>query len=87
MQAGTTAATEGAQVVIEPCTGGTNQQWTINADGTITSAADSTLCLDAGERGTANGTLLDVASCTGSASQSWKLGRERGKRRGDDGPS
>jgi Ricin-type beta-trefoil lectin domain/Cellulase (glycosyl hydrolase family 5) len=74
MQAGTTAVTAGAPVVIENCTGAANQQWTVNSNGTITSTADSTLCLDATAGGTANGTRLDVAACDGSTSQSWTMG-------------
>jgi hypothetical protein len=70
----TAAATTGSPVVIETCTGAADQRWTVNSDGTITSAADSALCLDATAAGTADGTLLDVASCDGSASQSWKMG-------------
>ena len=71
MQAGTAA---GTPVVIETCTGAANQQWTVGSDGTITSVADATLCLDAAGAGTANGTAVDVATCNGSASQGWKLG-------------
>jgi hypothetical protein len=74
MQAGTTSAAAGTAVVIESCTGAASQLWTENANGTITSAADSTLCLDAVASGTADGTLVDVATCNGSTSQTWKVG-------------
>jgi hypothetical protein len=74
MQAGTTAATAGAPVVIENCTGAADQRWAVNPDGTITSAADGTLCLYATAGGTADGTHLDVAACDGSTSQSWTTG-------------
>jgi hypothetical protein len=58
----------------ESCTGAASQLWTENANGTITSAADSTLCLDAVASGTTDGTLVDVATCSGSTSQTWKVG-------------
>jgi Ricin-type beta-trefoil lectin domain len=59
--------------VIESCTGSANQQRTVNAStGTITSAADSSRCLDATGEATADGTLLNLATCSGSTSQSWK---------------
>ncbi|HWG26986.1 ricin-type beta-trefoil lectin domain protein [Actinospica sp.] len=74
MQAGTTSAASGSAVVLESCTGATNQQWTVNSSGTITSAADSALCLATVGDATADGTLLDVATCSGSSSQTWKLG-------------
>jgi hypothetical protein len=74
MQAGTSTVSAGAAVVIEGCTGSSAQQWTVNPNGTITSAADSTLCLDTVAGAGADGTLLDVATCDGSASQSWKMG-------------
>lgn len=74
MQAGTSTAVAGAGVVIESCTGSAAQQWAVNTDGSITSAADSTLCLDTVGAASADGTLLDVATCDGSASQSWKMG-------------
>ena len=64
----------GSAVVLESCTGATNQQWTVNSGGTITSTADSSLCLDAVAEATADGTLLDVATCSGSTSQNWTMG-------------
>ena len=74
MQAGTSTAASGTAVLLESCTGATNQQWTVNSSGTVTSAADSTLCLDTVGEATADGTLLDVATCSGSTSQTWKMG-------------
>jgi hypothetical protein len=75
MQAGTaSSATSGTAVVLESCSGATNQQWTVNSSGTITSAADSTLCLDTVGEATGDGTLLNVTTCSGSASQTWKTG-------------
>lgn len=75
MQAGTSSAATGTPVVLEDCTGATDQQWTVDAtSGAITSAADSSLCLTATGDATADGTLLEVATCAGSTSQSWKMG-------------
>lgn len=77
LQAGTSTATPGAPgapVAIESCTGTAAQQWTANTSGTITSVADSSLCLDTASSGTADGTNVVVATCDGSTSQSWKLG-------------
>ena len=73
MQAGTSGLASGTAVVLESCTGATDQQWTVNAGGTVTSAADSTLCLDTVGGATADGTLLDVATCSGTTSQTWKM--------------
>ncbi len=54
--------TNGTSVVIWDCNGQANQQWNVNADGTITSAL-SGLCLDASNRGTANGTKIILWAC------------------------
>ena len=53
------------KVQIWDCNGGTNQQWTLNADGTI-SGAQSGLCLDVNNDGTANGTAVILWTCTGA---------------------
>ena len=45
----------GTQAIIWDCHGGTNQQWNLNANGTVT-GVQSGLCLDANGAGTANGT-------------------------------
>jgi ricin-type beta-trefoil lectin protein/cellulase (glycosyl hydrolase family 5) len=74
MQAGTGTVSAGAAVVIEDCTGLAAQQWSVNANGTITSAADTTLCLDTAASAAADGSSVVVATCSGSASQNWKIG-------------
>ena len=76
MQAGTGSGTvaAGTAVVIEDCTGLAPQQWTVAANGTITSAAGTGLCLDTTGSATADGSTVIVAACSGSASQSWKVG-------------
>jgi hypothetical protein len=64
--------TNGTTVVIWDCNGGSNQQWNINANGTIT-GVQSGLCLDASGVGTVNGTKIILWNCTGGANQQWSL--------------
>jgi hypothetical protein len=56
--------------VIYDCNGGTNQQWTVNSNGTVTGVA-SGRCLDVSQNGTANGARVQLWDCTGGANQSW----------------
>lgn len=49
----------GTAAVIWDCSGAANQQWNLNANGTIT-GAQSGRCLDANGLGTANGTKLHL---------------------------
>ncbi|WP_433268624.1 glycoside hydrolase family 27 protein [Micromonospora vinacea] len=63
-------AAAGAKVQVWDCNGGTNQQWAVNANGTI-SNAQSGLCLDVNNNGTANGTTVILWTCTGAANQRW----------------
>ena len=53
-------------------TAGTNQQWNVNANGTVT-GVQSGLCLDANGAATANGTKLILWSCNGGTNQQWTL--------------
>ncbi len=62
----------GTAAIIWDCNGQPNQQWNVNADGTIT-GAQSGLCLDAVGAGTANGTRLHLWSCHGGTNQRWTL--------------
>jgi hypothetical protein len=62
----------GTQVVIWDCNGQTNQQWNVNANGTIT-GVQSGLCLDASGAATANGTKVQLWTCWGGANQQWTL--------------
>jgi hypothetical protein len=57
-------------VIIWDCHGGLNQQWNVNADGTIRSV-QSGLCVDANNAATANGTKIILWSCNGGANQRW----------------
>ena len=61
--------TPGTKVDIWDCNGGANQQWTVNADGTIT-GVQSGLCLDATGAGTANGTWSSCGPATAAATRS-----------------
>ncbi|SDH46914.1 Ricin-type beta-trefoil lectin domain-containing protein [Lentzea fradiae] len=62
----------GTAAILWDCHGGLNQQWTVNADGSIT-GAQSGLCLDASGNGTANGTPVVLWACHGRANQQWSL--------------
>jgi len=59
-------------VIVWDCNGQANQQWTVNANGTIT-GAQSGLCLDATGQGTTAGTKIELWSCNGQANQQWTL--------------
>ncbi|WP_081680868.1 glycoside hydrolase family 3 C-terminal domain-containing protein [Cellulomonas sp. URHD0024] len=62
---------DGSAAIIGDCaTGGTSQQWTVNADGTVV-GVPSGRCLEATSHGTANGTKLRIATCTGATNQKW----------------
>lgn len=62
--------TNGTPVVIAACDNSPAQQWSVNSDGTIRSLP-SGLCLDAVDRGTANGTRLQIWTCLGGSNQAW----------------
>lgn len=64
------STTPGAVVQIYSCNGGTNQKWTLNANGTITGVR-SGLCLDVVGAGTANSTLVGMWTCNGQTNQTW----------------
>jgi hypothetical protein len=50
------------------CHSNSNQQWTFNSNGTVTSAAGN-LCLNV--TGTGNSSTVTVAGCNGQATQRW----------------
>jgi hypothetical protein len=62
----------GTKVITWACNGQTNQQWNVNANGTITSA-QSGLCLDVTGAATANGTPVALWTCNGGSNQQWSL--------------
>jgi hypothetical protein len=63
-------SSNGTQVIIWDCHGGTNQQWNLHSNGTVT-GVQSGLCLDASGAGTANGTKIILWSCHSGANQQW----------------
>jgi hypothetical protein len=63
----------GTKVETWSCNGQSNQQWTVNADGTIT-GAQSGLCLDVTGASTADGALAELWTCNGGSNQQWTLG-------------
>ncbi|WP_199044644.1 RICIN domain-containing protein, partial [Glycomyces salinus] len=63
---------DGTAVIVWDCHGGSNQQWNVGSDGSITSAA-SGLCLDVSGASTANGALVQLWSCHGGDNQRWNL--------------
>ena len=65
--------TAGTKVETWSCTGGANQQWAINSNGTIT-GVQSGLCLDVAGANTANDALVDLWTCNGGSNQHWTLG-------------
>jgi O-glycosyl hydrolase len=64
------STTNGTQLDLWTCNGGTNQQYTLNASGTITVYGDQ--CLDAYQGGTAPGTIVDIYTCNGGTNQQWQ---------------
>jgi alpha-galactosidase len=63
----------GTKVETWSCNGQANQQWTFNANGTIT-GTQSGLCLDVTGASTANGALAELWTCNGGSNQQWTLG-------------
>ncbi|MGC4897185.1 ricin-type beta-trefoil lectin domain protein [Micromonospora sp. DT31] len=62
----------GTNVIIWDCTGQPNQQWNLNANGTI-SGVQSGRCLDAANYGTTNGTKINIWDCHGGTNQLWSV--------------
>ena len=60
----------GTAVIIWDCNGQTNQQWSLNANGTHHRRRRG-LCLDVPTAPRANGTKLVIWSCNGGANQRW----------------
>nr|WP_246465859.1 ricin-type beta-trefoil lectin domain protein [Allocatelliglobosispora scoriae] len=65
------STTNGAQVQLWDCHGGTNQRWTYTASKQLTVYGNK--CLDASGAGTANGTAVVIWDCHGRANQQWNL--------------
>ena len=63
--------TDGAQLVIWDCNGGTNQQWTYTNGNQL--MVYGSKCLDVPGHQTANGTRVQIWTCTGGANQQWRV--------------
>ncbi|MFJ9519919.1 PHB depolymerase family esterase [Kitasatospora sp. NPDC101801] len=63
----------GTKVVVWSCNGQPNQQWQVNANGTVI-GVQSGLCLDVAGLATADGTPVQLWSCSGGRNQQWTLG-------------
>ncbi|MFF5052253.1 ricin-type beta-trefoil lectin domain protein [Micromonospora sp. NPDC000663] len=65
------ATTNGTQVQLWDCGGGTNQRWTSTSGKQLT--VYGTKCLDASGAGTANGTQVIIWDCHGGLNQQWNV--------------
>ena len=65
------STTNGTQVQLWDCHGGTNQRWTYTASKQLTVYGNK--CLDANGQGTANGTAVIIWDCNGQANQQWNI--------------
>ena len=65
------STTDGTQVDIETCSAAPNQEFTLQADGTVTVYGDK--CLDAYQQGKTAGTIVDIYTCNGGSNQRWEL--------------
>jgi O-glycosyl hydrolase len=64
--------TNGTQLELYTCNGGSNQQYTFTASGAITVySGSSQKCLDGYQGGTSPGTVVDIYSCNGGTNQQW----------------
>ncbi|HTI21841.1 MAG TPA: arabinofuranosidase catalytic domain-containing protein [Kutzneria sp.] len=65
------STTNGTQVQLYDCWGGSNQRWTYTAAKQLQVYGNK--CLDANNQGTANGTAVIIWDCNGQANQQWNL--------------
>ncbi|WP_117207980.1 PQQ-dependent sugar dehydrogenase [Allorhizocola rhizosphaerae] len=65
------SSADGTKIHLWTCNSGTNQQWTIGADGTIRSLGK---CMTA--NGTADGALVQLWACNGGTNQQWTSGAD-----------
>jgi hypothetical protein len=63
--------TNGIQVQLWDCSGGTNQRWTYAANKQLTVYGNK--CLDAFGAGTSNGTVVAIWDCHGGLNQQWNI--------------
>jgi lysophospholipase L1-like esterase len=65
------STTNGTQVQLWDCHGGTNQRWTYTSSKQLMVYGNK--CLDAYGQGTSNGTAVAIWDCNGQANQQWNL--------------
>ena len=65
------STTNGTQVQLWDCHGGTNQRWTYTAGRQLMVYGNK--CLDASGQGTANGTAVIIWDCNGQTNQQWNV--------------
>ncbi|GIH03057.1 hypothetical protein Rhe02_11240 [Rhizocola hellebori] len=65
------STTNGTQLQLWDCHGGTNQRWTYTSSRQLMVYGNK--CLDANNQGTANGTAVVIWDCNGQANQQWNL--------------
>ncbi|WP_460806671.1 RICIN domain-containing protein [Micromonospora zhanjiangensis] len=65
------STTNGVQVQLYDCWGGTGQRWTYTSGKQL--QVSGTKCLDASGRGTANGTPVIIWDCNGQTNQQWNV--------------
>jgi hypothetical protein len=61
----------GSAAVIADCTGGADQKWRLNANGTIV-GVQSGKCPDVNGASTADGALVIVYTCGGASNRTWQ---------------
>ena len=65
--------TNGTQLEIYTCNAGSNQEYTLQANGEITVySGSSEKCLDAYNEGKTAGTIVDIYTCNGGSNQLWQ---------------
>jgi hypothetical protein len=65
------SSTNGTQVQLYDCWGGTNQLWTSTSGKQLTVYGNK--CLDANAKGTTNGTAVIIYDCNGQTNQQWNV--------------
>jgi hypothetical protein len=65
------STTNGTQVQLYDCSGGSNQRWTSTSSRQLTVYGNK--CLDASGQGASNGTAVIIWDCNGQANQQWNV--------------
>jgi hypothetical protein len=65
------STTNGTQVQLYDCSGGTGQRWTATSSKQLTVYGNK--CLDVSGQGTSNGTAVIIWDCNGQANQQWTV--------------